>query len=207
MKTEQITDFTHGGGIHGAVGAGVMLIFSIIAVGLGFPGMGGKWWILPVAMLLGWVLGRGMGAFILGASGTAAGQVYAPAAAGTYAMTFSHIDTLEARGDHRGAASAWDAVAIEQPNNPWPLIRAGELYLRTLHDPAMALERFRMARDAASISAEHHRYVSQKIIDLHLGPLQDEGRALVEMRRLIDTHPGTREAEGAREALAAIKAR
>ena len=43
------------------------------------------------------------------------------------------------------------------------------------------------------------------LVDLHLGPLEDEGRALVELRRLIDGFPGTREAEMAREALAKLK--
>ena len=42
-------------------------------------------------------------------------------------------------------------------------------------------------------------------IHLHLGPLEDEGRALVEMRRLIDRFPGTVEADQARAALARIK--
>lgn len=207
MKTERTIQFTHGGGIHGIVGAGVMMIFSGAAVLSGFPGFGGRVWTIPVAMVIGFVVGRAMGALILGASGTVASQVYAPAAHGTYAQTFSHIDALEAKGDYRGAVSAWEAVAVSQPQNPWPLIRAGELYLRTLHDPALALERFRQAREAAEISPEHHLYVSQKIIDLHLGPLRDEGRALVELRRLIHLHPGTREADGAREALAALKAR
>ncbi|MBI1810252.1 MAG: hypothetical protein HYR75_10175, partial [Gemmatimonadetes bacterium] len=175
------------------------------AVGAGFPGFGGRLWTIPVAMVIGFVAGRTMGATILGASGAAAAQVYAPTAAGFYTQTFSHIDALEAKGDHRGAVAAWEAVAVSQPRNPWPLLRAGELYLRTLHEPAMALDRFRLARDIEGIAPEHHRYASQKIIDLYLGALRDEGRALVELRRLIDQHPGTREAEGARAALARLK--
>lgn len=207
MKTERTIEFAQGGGIHGVVGAGVLFIFSGAAVLSGFPGVGGRFWIVPIAMVLGFVVGKVAGGIVLGASGMMASQVYAPSAAGTYAKSFSHIDALEAKGDYRSAVSAWEAVAVAQPHNPWPLIRAGELYLRTLHDPAMALERFRHAREAAEISPEHHLYVSQKIIDLHLGPLRDEGRAQVELRRLIELHPGTREAEGAREALAALKAR
>jgi hypothetical protein len=206
MKTEQTIEFTHGGGLHGLWGAGVMLIFSGVAVGAGFPGFAGRLWTIPVAVVIGFVAGKAMGGFILRTSGAAAAQVYAPTRAGFYTQTFSQIDTLEARGDCRGAVAAWEAVAVSQPQNPWPLIRAGELYFRTLHDPEMALERFRHARDVVGIAPEHHRYASQKIIDLLLGPLRDDGRALVELRRLIDQHPGTREAEGAREALAKLKA-
>src|SRR5690349_6432829 len=47
--------------------------------------------------------------------------------------------------------------------------------------------------------------VQAKVIDLYLGPLKDEGRALVEMRRLIERFPGTKEADEARAALARIK--
>jgi len=43
-------------------------------------------------------------------------------------------------------------------------------------------------------------------VDLHLGPLADEGKAMVALRRLIDGYPDTREAAEAREALARLKA-
>ncbi|HEV8410750.1 MAG TPA: hypothetical protein VGQ30_09595, partial [Gemmatimonadaceae bacterium] len=53
---------------------------------------------------------------------------------------------------------------------------------------------------------ELQRYTSQKIIDLLRGPINDRGRALVELRMLIDKYPGSREAEGARDALRKLKA-
>jgi hypothetical protein len=71
----------------------------------------------------------------------------------------------------------------------------------------MALDRFRLARDVPGITAEQQRYASQKVIDLYLGPLAQAGRAMAELRRLIDQHPGTPEAEGARTAIQHIKSR
>ena len=60
-------------------------------------------------------------------------------------------------------------------------------------------------REIPGASRELVRYAQTKIVDLYLGPLKDEGRALVELRRLIEGFPGTHEAEQARAALARIK--
>ena len=79
------------------------------------------------------------------------------------------------------------------------------LCLRELRQPERALDIFRRARDLPGITPERHRYASQKVIDVYLDSLKDDGRALVELRRLVEEHPGTREAEGARLAIARIK--
>ena len=163
-------------------------------------------WVIPILGVGGFVIGRTIGPAIMRGCGLAAAALYGSESIGTYADGHSNIDALEARGDYQGAVNAWEAVAVRQPRNTWPLIRAGELYLQRLNDPRMALERFRNARDLAGITPELHRYTSQKIIDLYLGPLNDERRAMAELRRLLEIHPGTREADGARETLALINA-
>lgn len=205
MESRRYVAWIHRGNLHGVWGAIVMVIWTGLATALGFPGLGGKLWLIPIAALIGFAMGKAIGYTLLTASGATAQQVYAPAAKGTYAQTFSQIETLEARGHFAKAADAWEAVAVSQPGNAFPLIRAGELYLRKLNEPSKALDRFRMARETPGVRAEHHRYASLKIIDLHLGPLADEGRGLVELRRLIEQHPDSREAESAREALARLK--
>jgi hypothetical protein len=129
-----------------------------------------------------------------------------PNTTGHYANEHSEILTLEVRGDFKGAAAAWEAVAMAEPGNPWPIVRSAELYAGPLADPAMALERFRIARGLPDTMPELKRYTSQKIIDLLLGPVNDRGRAMVELRMLIDKYPDSREAEGAREALRNLKA-
>jgi hypothetical protein len=129
-----------------------------------------------------------------------------PNTTGHYANEHSEILTLEVRGDFKGAVAAWEAVAMAEPENPWPIVRSAELYAQKLNDPAMALERFRIARALPDTKPELQRYTSQKIIDLLRGPINDRGRALVELRMLIDKYPDSREAEGAREALRNLKA-
>lgn len=123
-----------------------------------------------------------------------------------YAPTFSQIEAIEIRGDLEGAAQAWTDACREHATNAIVWVKAGDFHLRVRKDPATALTHFRTVRDLPGASSELVRYAQAKIVDLHLGPLADEGRALVEMRRLIDRFPGTLEAEQARATLARLKA-
>ena len=154
----------------------------------------------------GFAFGKAIAMVVVQGSGRAAQAIYMPATAGMRESDHSEIDTLEVRGDFKGAVAAWEAVAVSEPENSWALVRAGELYARELGDPAMAMERFRHARSLPTAKPELVRYMSQKIIDLLIGPLDDKGRAMVELRKLIDQFPTSREAEGAREALRKLKA-
>ena len=183
----------------------IATVFGALGYGLGLQGVPHTPVVIPVATLIGYLVGKAIGLVLLGGSGRAARSIYMPRAAGTWSSSHSNIDAMEARGDFAGAARAWEALAAAEPTAPWPLIRAGELYDRALSAPDRALECFRLARDLPGIGPEQHRYISQQVIDLHLGPLHDTGRALVELRRLIDQHPGTREAHGARLALERLK--
>jgi hypothetical protein len=176
------------------------------AYAMGLPALPHTPLVIPVAILVGFLVGKAIGFVALESSSRTAQAINMPVAAGTYTFTHSHIDAMEAKGDTAGAARAWDAVALEHPGDPWPLIRAGEIYMRSLGAAEQALGRFLRARDLPGIKPEQQRYASQKVIDVYLGPLHDEGRAMVELRRLIERHPGTREAEGARLALQRLKA-
>lgn len=123
-----------------------------------------------------------------------------------YVPTFSHIEAIEIRGDLDGAAQAWADACVEHATNALVWVKAGEFHLRRRNDPATALVHYLKVRDLPGASSELVRYAHAKVIDLHLGPLADEGRALVELRRLIECFPGTREAEQARTTLARLKA-
>jgi hypothetical protein len=161
---------------------------------------------VPIGGFIGYRVGAAVTWLTMTASGNAAQAFTMPATTGFYANEHSEIMTLEVRGDFKGAVSAWDTIAIAEPDNPWPLVRSAELYADKLGDPATALERYRLARTLPEIKSELKRYTSQKVIDLLLGPMNDKGRALVELRMLIDQWPDSREAVGAREALRNLKA-
>ena len=50
-------------------------------------------------------------------------------------------------------------------------------------------------------------YSSSRLVDLYDGPLDEPGRAVVELRRIIERFPGSDVAKHARTALPALKAR
>lgn len=204
--SERYVQWTHKGGIQAVWGA--ILLFFFLPGGVYASGRQPPFpffLLFPLGALIGFVFGRTFGYMILAGSGHVAQSFTFPATVGHYAHGHSNIDTLEIRGDFKGAAAAWEAVSVAEPGNPWPLVRAGELYARELGDPATAIERFRLARSLPDAKPELRRYASQKIIDLLLGPLGDRGRAMVELRMLIDQYPESREAAGARDALRSLK--
>ncbi|HKG92203.1 MAG TPA: hypothetical protein VKA84_09940, partial [Gemmatimonadaceae bacterium] len=64
---------------------------------------------------------------------------------------------------------------------------------------------FREVQSIPGVPAQRDLYASNRLVDLYRGPLGDEGRALVELRRLAERHPKSPEAAYAREAIAKMK--
>ena len=188
-QSERYTAWVHRGGMQGVWGASLLFFFLPMGVyASGRPSPVPFFLLFPIGGIIGYAFGKTFGWILLSGSGHAAQTFTMPATTGHYANEHSEIMTLEVRGDFKGALAAWEAVAIAEPGNPWPI------------------ERFRLARSLPAAKPELKRYTSQKIIDLLLGPLDDRGRAMAELRMLIDRYPTSREAQGAREALRRLKA-
>jgi tetratricopeptide (TPR) repeat protein len=184
-------------GVIGAFFAFLMRLAGIVA---------GPWWLAPLAGgAVGFLAGRAITRALFSGGERLAKQIVLPDAPGTYAPQHSHIEALEAQERYGEAFDAWMQVAGERPGNPSPLLRAADLRLRQMNDPDAALELYERVRRLPGLRDEPHRYASQKIIDIHLRPGGDHGRALVELRRFVETFPEGREAEGARAAIARLK--
>ncbi len=196
--------------LHGGLGGALVSGGAAVMVMVFVAGLGGKSLPFPLAILAVMVaafIGGAVQRAVVGGAGKAALGVVAPSGDTTaYIPTFSHIEALEIRGDLDGAAEAWAAACAEHPRNALVHVKAADFHLRLRKEPVPALALYRTARDIPQASRELVRYAQSKIVDLHLGPLDDQGRALVELRRLIEAFPGTREAEEARTVLARLKA-
>jgi Uncharacterized protein conserved in bacteria len=105
------------------------------------------------------------------------------------------------------ALASFESVIRDNPERVDARIRAAELYSREAGNPQRAAELFREAQRISTITSGQDVHVSHRLVDLLIGPLNDPGRALVELRRLIERYPGTPAALRAREALATLKAR
>lgn len=124
-----------------------------------------------------------------------------------YEQQFSYQEALAARGDVAGALESYEAIIAEQPLAVAPRMRAAEHYARANRDPKRAAALFKEIRDMVGVPTRDGVYASSRLVDLYDGPLADPGRALVEMRRLIERYPGTAIARNAKGALAEMKAR
>jgi hypothetical protein len=163
--------------------------------------------------LLGMILGPiimtavGFGVYrvmVTGVGDAVSGMVV-PDARGGAGLAYSHIEALEAKGDIAGALAAWEAEIVAHPDAVAPRMNAADLYARKMSDPARAAQLFRELQSHPHANDETRRYASQRLIDLYLGALNDEGRALVELRRFAERWPNTPEARGALKAIADIK--
>jgi hypothetical protein len=112
---------------------------------------------------------------------------------------------MAARGDIEGALKGYRLAMHQNPDDPEPRFRVAELLFRGDH-PDKAVAFYREGRDLAGTNRARELYATQRLIDLYLGPLGDDVRALVELRRLVERFPGTAEAAAARNVLLRMKA-
>ena len=76
-----------------------------------------------------------------------------------------------------------------------------------MKEHARAAEHFRLVQRTPSVTPERHLYATNRLVDLYMGPLDDEGKALVELRKMVERYDGSAVASQARTAIARIKAR
>lgn len=199
-----IIRWLHGGLAGALVSAGAALVVVIFARALGGLSLG--WFAILLFMLAAGALGGLVQFLLVQAGGGAALLVVAPSGNTTpYTPTFSHIEAMVARGDLDAAAREFDAQCEAHPGNAVVWVKAADFDLRVRGEPKAARVRYEHVRNLPHVHADLARYACQKLIDLHLGPLGDEGRALVELRRFIERFPATREAEEAKAVLARLK--
>jgi hypothetical protein len=192
-----------------AIGLGVIAL-PLVAGGVYVRGIRGPWAIilpLILAVLAAVVSFR----LQLGAGNAAASIAQAitfPSGSHTpYEEQFSFQDSLAARGDVAGALVSYESVIAERPDAVAPRMRAAELYAAKGGDPQRAAELFREIRAIPGVPRREAIYACSRLVDLYDGALNEPGRALVELRRIIELYPGTAVAAHARQALPRMKAR
>lgn len=196
--------FIDSGHAHGFISGACGLLFTPLLQANGY--LPSHPLVTVAGVVVAYGIGRGIWRSGIKGAEKFGNAIYTPSGDTTaYTPTFSHIEALEIKGDLDGAAVAWEAAIAEQPENTITVVRAADFHLRARKDPRAALEHYQRARAIGGGTPDLKRYVQQKLVDLYLGPLADSGRAMSELRRLIDTFPGSREADGARAALAELK--
>lgn len=163
---------------------------------------------LVVSAVVGFIAGiLAVRTFAVGAAQTVAGAVLPSGATTPSRADYSREDALLMQRDVAGALESFEAKIAADPRLADARLRAGDLYAAEGRDPARAAALFREVQRIPAVSQRDDVYASNRLVDLYDGPLGDTGRAIVELRRLMDRHAGTRAAEEAARGLATLKAR
>ena len=141
--------------------------------------------------------------------GKGAGQVFQHMTAGgsstPYEEQFSQEQALVMRRDYAAALALFEQRIASDARDSRARVAAADLYATHGQNPMRAAELYREVQRMADLQSGHDIYVSNKLADLYLGPLNTPGRALVELRRIVQRYPRSPAAEHARLAIANLK--
>jgi len=124
-----------------------------------------------------------------------------PGGRGRETAVYSHAEALAAKGNFDAASKVFDQVRAEHGDKASLLRAEADVQLRPEGDPERARELLMRLRKAGDASRADELYATHRLVDLYLGPLGDEPRAMSELRRLVERFPGTRDADGAQAEL------
>lgn len=166
---------------------------------------------LPVVAVI--VVGASIGAAAVGwvgyRAGGAAGNIWWRFAVnGTstpYKEQYSYQQALVMQGRLDDALESFEAVIAEQPTAVDARLRAAELYARDKGNHGRAAELLREVQRIESISTGEFILATNRLVDLLSGPLGEPGRAMAELRRLIERYPNAPAAAHARDVLRRMK--
>lgn len=148
----------------------------------------------------------GISLLLSGADGLGWHRFMISGASAPYEEQFSYQDSLVIRGRVAEALASYESVIAERPLSAAPRLRAAALYASRGEDPARAAELLREVQRFPRVEARDDIAASSRLVELLAGPLGQPGRATVELRRLIDRHPGSDAAVRGRLLLAELKA-
>lgn len=119
---------------------------------------------------------------------------------------YSYEQSLVMQGKTDDALASFELVIAADVRAIQPRIVAAELYAGE-RNFTRAAELLREAQQIRPIAVGDDVYIANRLVDLYVGPLNAPGKALRELRRVIDSYGDTAAADHARTALAALKQR
>jgi len=119
---------------------------------------------------------------------------------------YSAIETLAARGHLQAAADAYAERARNKPQRVEATLRRAALLAGPLNQPETAAIELDNLRAGGPLPPRDDFRVGLALVELYEQDLKDPGRAMAELRRLIDRYPTAQGARRLRVALASLKA-
>jgi len=161
---------------------------------------------LVISAFFGAVIGCS-GLFLSGAAGKGWKHLMVNGSTTPYEEQYSREQSLVMRGQIDDALASFEAIVQGNPDAVKPRVRAAELYSREKGNHVRAAQLLSEIQRIQSAGVGDFVYATHRLVDLYTGPLNEPGRAMVELRRLIERLPGSPAADQARDALATLKAR
>jgi hypothetical protein len=161
---------------------------------------------LVISAVFGAVIGFS-GLLLSGAAGKGWKHIMVDGSTTPYEEQYSHQQSLVMRGHIDDALASFESIVHGNPDAVKPRVRAAELYSREKGNHVRAAQLLAEVQRIKTAGVGDFVYATHRLVDLYTGPLNEPGRAMVELRRLIERIPGTPAAEQAREALATLKDR
>jgi len=118
---------------------------------------------------------------------------------------YSSIETLVANGHYEAAASDYLDRAHEGKGDAEAIVRRARLLAGPLQTPSMAVAELENFRGSRRLGVADDIRIGTTLADFYEHSLNDPGRAMSELRRLIDLYPSTRAARRLRSTLAALR--
>ena len=118
---------------------------------------------------------------------------------------YSDIETLVARGHLQAAADAYAERARDRSQRIDATLRRAALLAGPLSQPETAAIELDNLRSGGQLRTRDDFRVGLALVELYDHDLKDPGRAMAELRRLIDRHPTAQGARRLRVALSNLK--
>jgi hypothetical protein len=180
-------------------------VFGIAAGAMLLTG-GFKWYVFPVAIVLAVVV-VGSAAFLSTLAGNSYTHIMVSGASTPYTEQYSYQQSLVMKGEIDGALASFEAIISEKPRTVTARVKAAELYIKERKNHQRAFELFREIQRIPAVSAGDYVYATNRIVDLYVGPLNEPGKARVELRKLVEQFPTSPAAANARIALTELRSR
>lgn len=187
----------------------ILGVFTVVSgvTYLTLPAVGG---LLLAGCAAGWCV---VGIFyvlytrVIDPAGDAVGRILVPSGGSTPPVNqHSNIQAMEARGELRKAAEAYRAVIETEPEDIVACEKLGQLAFRELKDFGLAIWAYREADRRVN---EPKRQLGYALIvaGIYRDNVQDTGKAIVEIRKVLERFPNAANAAHLRAELDELKAR
>jgi len=118
---------------------------------------------------------------------------------------FSDVESLVARGHYDAAAEAYLDRAKDERTRVPATVRRAALLAGPLAAPELAASELTSVRDHAKLSPAEDLQIGLALVDILEYRLNDTGRAMAELRRLLDRYPHSRYTQKIRATLRSLK--